>query len=299
MTDYAISVSVATVWTGPDAPRECDALATADRPDVAAWAASMDTETRLDLHGRTVTQALLGEPAVPVEERAGWIRVVLPWQPSGQDSGGYPGWIRASHLGAAAKPGDRTVAVAAPLAGCRTPEGVVDLSYGTCLSALESDPELTTVALPDGREGRLPTSRLRTPEVDPTAGWATSLLDSARQFLGLRYLWGGTCGWGLDCSGFVHLAHRVLGQRVPRDALDQAPAAQRVELGEARPGALYFFARPGERPHHVGFVTEPAAPGPPAMLHAPEGTELIEEVTLSSERLETLVGAASFAPGAG
>jgi cell wall-associated NlpC family hydrolase len=299
VSDYAIAVPVATVWTGPDAPRECDALATADRPDVAAWTASMDTETRLDLHGRVATQALLGEPAVPVEERAGWIRVVLPWQPSGQDPDGYPGWVRASHLGAAAKPGDRTVAVAAPSADCSTPEGVVAFSYGTCLSALESDSDLTTVALPDGRDGRLPTSRLRTPEVDPAVGWAASLLDSARQFLGLRYLWGGTCGWGLDCSGFVHLAHRVLGRRVPRDTLDQAPAAKLVELGEARPGELYFFARPGERPYHVGFVTEPEAPGRPAMLHAPEGTELIEEVALSSQRLETLVRAGSFAPEAG
>jgi gamma-D-glutamyl-L-lysine dipeptidyl-peptidase len=299
VTDYAITVPVATVWTGPDAPRECDALATADRPDVAAWTASMDAETRLGLHGRTVTQALLGEPAVPVEERAGWIRVVLPWQPSGQDADGYPGWVRAGHVGAVAEPGDRTVAVAAPSADCRTPEGVVALSYGTCLPVLEADPELTTVALPHGHVGKLPTSRLRAPEVDPAAGWATSLLDSARQFVGLRYLWGGTCGWGLDCSGFVHLAHRVLGRRVPRDALDQAPAAKPVELGDARPGEIYFFARPGEPPYHVGFVTEPDTPGRAAMLHAPEETELIEEVTLSAQRLETLVGAGSFAPEAG
>ena len=294
MTDYAITVPVATVWTGPDAPRECDALATADRPDVAAWAASMDTKTRLDLHGRTVTQALLGEPAVPLEERAGWIRVVLPWQPSGQDPDGYPGWVRAGHLGSAAKPGDRTVAIATPSADCRVHDDVLALSYGTCLSVLEGDAELTTAALPDGREGRLPTSRLRSPEDVPAVGWPASLLDSARQFLGLRYLWGGTCGWGLDCSGFVHLAHRVHGRRVPRDALDQMPAATPVEPDAARPGELYFFARPGEPPYHVGFVTDPETPGRPAMLHAPEGSGLIEQVTLSSHRLETLVGAGGF-----
>lgn len=301
MTDETIAVSVATVWTGPDAPRERDAAAIADQPDLAAWTASMDAASRLDLHGRMVTQALLGEPVVPLEEQAGWVRVVLPWQPSGQHPHGYPGWVRATHVGAAAKPAEQTVAITTASADCRTSDGLLTLSYGTCLPVLDAvaDADDTTVTLPGGLEGHVPTSRLRAPGPDPAAGWAESLLDSARQFLGLRYLWGGTCGWGLDCSGFVHLAHRVHGRRVPRDALDQLPAARAVEVDAARPGDLYFFARPGKPPSHVGFVTEPKGAGRPAMLHAPEETELIEEVTLSTGRLETLVGAGSFAPGDG
>jgi len=298
VTDYAIAAPVATVWTGPDAPREHDALATADRPDVAAWTASMDAASRLELHGRTVTQALLGEPVTPLEERAGWIRVVLPWQPSGQHPDGYPGWVRATHVGATAKPSERAAVVTMPAAECQTSDGPVALSYGTRLPVLEADAERTTVALPDGRDGSLPTSSVRNPEADPTGGWAASLLASARQFVGLRYLWGGTCGWGLDCSGFVHLAHRVHGRQVPRDSGDQMAASRPVGLEAARPGDLYFFARPGEPPYHVGFVTEPQAPGRPAMLHAPEHTELIEEITLSADRLETLVAAGSYAPEA-
>ncbi len=298
MTDYAIAVPVATVWTGPDAPRERDALATADRPDVAAWTSSMDAASRLELHGRTVTQALLGEPVTPLEERAGWIRVVLPWQPSGKDPDGYPGWVRAAHVGAAAKPSERAAVVATPAADCRTSDGTIALSYGTRLAVLEADAERTTVTLPDGRDGSLPTAHVRNPDADPAGGWAASLLASARQFLGLRYLWGGACGWGLDCSGFVHLVHRVHGRQVPRDARDQQPAARSVDLDSARPGDLYFFARPGEPPYHVGFVTEPQMPGRPAMLHAPEHTELIEEITLSARRLETQTGAGSYVPTA-
>jgi cell wall-associated NlpC family hydrolase len=298
VTDETIAVPVATVWTGPDAPRERDAAAIADQPDLAAWTALMDAASRLDLHGRVVTQALLGEPVVPLEEQAGWIHVVLPWQPSGQHPDGYPGWVRATHVGTAAKPAERTVAIITASADCRTSDDLLTLSYGTCLPVLDADADATTVALPGGLEGHVPTSRVRAPGSDPAVGWAASLLDSARQFLGLRYLWGGTCGWGLDCSGFVHLAHRVHGRRVPRDALDQMPAARPVEVDAAGPGDLYFFARPGRPPYHVGFVTEPRAPGRLAMLHAPEETELIEEVTLSAGRLETLVGAGSFAPEA-
>jgi gamma-D-glutamyl-L-lysine dipeptidyl-peptidase len=297
MTEYAVAVPVTTVWSGPDAPRDCDAAAVADRPDVPAWTASMDSAARLDLHGRTLTQALLGEPIVPSEERAGWMRVTLPWQPSRLDPAGYPGWIPAAHLGTAPRRGDRTVAVTTPTATCRTRDEAEALSYGTVLHVVDAGPEETTVALPDGREGRLPTAQVRAPNVDPTAAeWAESLLESARRLVGLRYLWGGTSAWGLDCSGFAHLVHRAHGRRVPRDASDQLPAARPVPLDAARPGDLYFFGPPDRPATHVGYVTAPAGSGDRAMLHAPEEDELIEETALAPRRLETLVGAGSFAP---
>ncbi len=57
MSDLAVAVPVATVWTGPEAPREIDAPAVRDAPDVDAWAQSMDVVARQGLHGRTLTQA--------------------------------------------------------------------------------------------------------------------------------------------------------------------------------------------------------------------------------------------------
>jgi gamma-D-glutamyl-L-lysine dipeptidyl-peptidase len=302
VSEHAIAVPVTTVWTSPEAPRERDRLATADRPDPAAWTESMDAARRLALHGRTLTQALLGEPAVPLEERAGWIRLVLPWQRSDRHPDGYPGWVPAAHVGAAAKPSEQQLTVTTPTAACRSADGRHTLSYGTVLPLLDTEAEAdtATVALPNGQTGELSLRRARPPGVDPSAGdWAASLLKSARQFRDVRYLWGGTCGWGLDCSGFVHLTHRVHGVRMPRDAVDQMPAARPVSLDATRPGDLYFFARPGEPPYHVGFVTVPGPAGVLTMLHAPEETELIEETTLSPGRLETLVGAGSFAPEPG
>jgi gamma-D-glutamyl-L-lysine dipeptidyl-peptidase len=296
----AVSVPVTTVWTAPDAPRPADALAVRSRPDPAGWADSMDTASRLDLHGRTLTQALLGEPAVPLEERDGWVRIVLPWQPSGLHQDGYPGWVPAAHLGTPGEPGDHSTVVATPTVECHTGDGTVTLSYGTILPVLDATDDWTTVSLPGGRSGRLPTRRVRPPGTDPDAAdWTDSLLRDARRFVGLRYLWGGTAAWGLDCSGFVHLVHRAHGSRVPRDAVDQLPAAEPVELDTATPGDLYFFAFEGRRPHHVGYVTQPAASGDRVMLHAPEETELIEEAAMAGDRVATLVSAGRFRPGTG
>jgi cell wall-associated NlpC family hydrolase len=108
----------------------------------------------------------------------------------------------------------------------------------------------------------------------------------ARTHLGVHYLWGGMCEEALDCSGLVHLSLRRLGLVIPRDAGDQYDACEHIPTIRARPGDLFFFARRGRRPHHVGIAT-----GPGRMLHAPQtGSPVIEE-TLTPARVSTLVGA--------
>lgn len=136
----------------------------------------------------------------------------------------------------------------------------------------------------------------------PTEGrWTPDeLLTTARRHLGVPYLWGGTSPWGLDCSGLVHLVFRTLGRVVPRDAFDQAAAGdlEPVPLDAVEPGDLYFFARPGKRVYHVGFVTRPVgADGERWMLHAPEGgNAALEEAPMAPERRDRLVAAGRFGP---
>lgn len=89
------------MWTSPEAPRLVDAAAVADEPDAKAWADTLDAAARLDLHGRTLTQLLRGEPVEVIDAGPiGWVKVVAPWQPTPDDPRGYPGWVRSAHLSA-------------------------------------------------------------------------------------------------------------------------------------------------------------------------------------------------------
>ena len=285
-----IGVPVTTVWSDPSAPRPQDAPIVADQPDAGAWNTALLDAPPSALHGRTVTQALLGEPVRIRSERDDWLEVILPWQPSSADPDGYPGWVPAAHVTAADEATyDQRVVVTGPVADA----GAVEISYGTILGAVDADRRSVRVALPTGDVGTVDADAVAPVAESAALPGADTLLDSARQFLGLRYLWGGTSGWGLDCSGFVHLVHRRFGVTVPRDAFDQVEATSPTDA--AAPGDLYFFGQNGGRITHVGFVTN-AAGDDAAMLHAPNGDRLeyIEDGPMAPSRRETLASAGSF-----
>ncbi|MFY0406756.1 NlpC/P60 family protein [Solicola sp. PLA-1-18] len=281
-----VAVPVTTVWTSPEAPRPLDSAAVADPPDVAAWAASLDDGLRLGLHGLTSTQGLLGEPVMVLEERGDWAEVVLPWQPSRTHPRGYRGWVPRAHLGPSPEPAVLYATVVVPTS---TTDAGTPLSRGTVLPVLDREDERVRVAVTGGSPWVAAADVHVAPfgRVDRSVD---ALLAGARQHLGLSYLWGGTSGWGLDCSGLVHLSHRVAGVTVPRDASDQQPVATPVEIDAAGPGDLFFFAKPDGRVTHVGFVTN--QPGEPLrMLHAPEGGGLVEDAPMADDRRASLVSA--------
>jgi hypothetical protein len=267
-----VRVPVATVWTSPDAPRDLDQPATLDLPDIVGWTATMDRQLRFDLQGRTLTQALLGEKVQLLEEQGDWLRVVCLEQPSTRDDRGYPGWLRRAHLGTSVPPTAQHASVVSRSTPLSSPgRSPVELSFGTGLSVVEVRTETAVALFPDGESGTVSLSDVAlTQEQTPMYG-PDDVLRLARQFIGLRYLWGGTSTWGLDCSGLVHLVHRAVGVVLPRDASDQAASEllEPVPLTSVEAGDLYFFARPGQRVHHVGLASRPFHGEPERwMLHA-------------------------------
>jgi cell wall-associated NlpC family hydrolase len=93
------------------------------------------------------------------------------------------------------------------------------------------------------RSGWLPSSSLRavTEIPDTIQNKRESMIEDSQRMIGIPYLWGGTSGNGIDCSGFSRLVHRWVGVDIPRDADMQHAAAKPVEP-PFEVGDLFFFA---------------------------------------------------------
>jgi cell wall-associated NlpC family hydrolase len=109
-------------------------------------------------------------------------------------------------------------------------------------------------------------SRARTPSVSMpsrgkhggSAGSRTSasrVLDTGDDYLGTRYVYGGTSPGGFDCSGFVQYVYARHGVSLPRTSRQQSAAGNGIaaSVRSLRAGDLVFFSSNGGRIDHVAI----------------------------------------------
>ena len=280
-----IAVSVATLWVKPGLARPVDAPAVAAAADPRAWVAGMSTAQKRWLVGKLETQALYGTRVTLLATSGAWSRVVVPGQPTPRDSRGYPGWVPTRQL-TVVRPqtGLRLAIIGKPTAWAwNTPSltgRVLELSYGTRLPAVAWTPSSVQVAMLDGRRLYLARTAvvLRSRGATQAPPTGAQLVAEARRFLGLQYLWAGTSGFGLDCSGFTHLVYRALGVTISRDAAPQSAQGVKVARGSLRAGDLVFFRGSSGLIHHVGMYV-----GDGCMIHAPATGLPVSVVALTGE----------------
>ena len=220
----------------------------------------------MGLIDRLDTQLLLGEEVLVLQVQGDWVKVAVRDQATPLDPRGYPVWMAARQLTAVAPPeSGESITVTAPTATLTSASGNLEVSFGTTLPLLARGDSGDLVGLPGGR---LMTISAGSVTVGRLPATAASVVATAKGFLGLPYLWGGTSGYGFDCSGLVHLVYKAHGVNLPRDADPQSKVGVAVSRSSLLPGDLVFFSSQGAAYHVViyvggGLVIESPAPGYP------------------------------------
>ncbi len=137
-------------------------------------------------------------------------------------------------------------------------ERISDLLTGSILKLNNINGNKAQITLPDGRTGFINTIYIKEfntwlENIDLNAD---QLFDTSKRFMGLPYLWGGTSGKAVDCSGFMKSIYFINGYILARDASQQINYGQAVdlEIEQLKVGDLVFFGRKAPRKvTHVGM----------------------------------------------
>lgn len=205
------------------------------------------------------TQAIMGQAVRIIEERDAWL-LVEAW-----DS--YRAWMKGSWVSEDIPAPSETVEVTSLFSNALSKpsvasEIVTKLVVTATLRLIAIEGEFARVALPAGPDGwvRVQDIAIGRPDspVLPFQPTTDELVRTAKRFLGVPYLWGGTTPFGMDCSGFTQLVYKMNGINLPRDAHMQADWEEgaTVDESDVQPGDLIFFAKStdSDRITHVGMA---------------------------------------------
>jgi gamma-D-glutamyl-L-lysine dipeptidyl-peptidase len=259
-----VDVSVATAWVKPWYPRAIDQPSLANPAFPDTWLRSLTVPQKAWLVGKLETQAVYGTQVSVTEHWGAWSHVTVSGQPTNRDSRGYPGWIPTVQLtGTAPAPAQLQAIVRTPSAWVWSGwsasgvagDKIMLSSYDTSFPVVRAAARYVEVRLIGGRTAALQPADVVVHQAGTT--WrptSAKVLAEARRFLGLAYLWGGTSGFGLDCSGFTYSVYKAYGITLSRDADQQAVHGTAVARSSLQPGDLVFFrGSAGGQISHVGL----------------------------------------------
>lgn len=196
-----------------------------------------------------VTQAIYGEVVRLLEQIDGWYHVQIK-------NDNYLGWVRQEEIvsvtakeAAAWESGPRVLVTSMVVSR----PGMATVYAGTILPVLADEGDVYRVSTPTG-EGKIAKQHVRyLPDGQVPKGTREDIVASAKQFVGIRYLWGGTSPKGLDCSGFVQRVYQMNGYLIPRDADQQYAYGMVIDKKDLRPGDAVYFSTISPGPSHTGL----------------------------------------------
>ncbi|MFA5297391.1 MAG: C40 family peptidase [Lutibacter sp.] len=198
-----------------------------------------------------VNQSLLGTPVKVFKKEGGWYLIQTPNH--------YFGWINQASIvlldSARLKEmqGEKKImyykqfgfSYSSPDSKSQT---VSDLVIGCILPAIGEDHAFYKVKYPDNRIAFVKKDEVKdlnllfnkTPQ-------GNELVETAKKFLGIPYLWGGFSSKAIDCSGFTSTIYFLNGIILQRDASQQSKCGKEItsnfDYSSLLAGDLMFFGR--------------------------------------------------------
>ena len=225
------------------------------------------------------TQALMGTPVkVHYHDNGYWVNIETP--------DGYKAWVNEMAIEPidqarldAWKASKRVVVSTFYTFFLDAPKPdanhVSDGVWGDIAEYVGTTGKFTEVKLPTGKQAFVPTADvtdLRTwvdsrkavvpvdaPQADVEKARAL-ILETAKTFVGVPYLWAGTSFKGVDCSGFAKTVYFLNGYMLLRNASQQYKTGEPIDVSEGldnlQPADLVFFGREAteEKPERITHV---------------------------------------------
>lgn len=125
----------------------------------------------------------------------------------------------------------------------------------------------------------MPSQGQETSEAGPVAAMAIS---TARNYIGLPYVWAGESGAGMDCSGLTMLAYRAAGVELTHSSRVQYGEGTQVPVDQAQPGDLLFWSHDGTQNgiYHVALYL-----GEDRVIEAPTFGMEVREAAVDHQEL--------------
>lgn len=243
---------------------------------------TVDVFKSTSANSERVTQALFAQQVKLIAVTSGWSKVEV--------EDGYIGWIESTKITqdfTSITPEMITIQskykdVYSSMKG-NSP--ITKITLGTELYLIKKTDNWYEVALPMNTSGWIEdTDTLRIQagaQIPKTTG--VEFVNTAKEFLGVTYLWGGVGAGGVDCSGLTYISSRVNGVDLPRDAqpqYDAIPTSIAPTIANMKPGDLVFFSKyiGSKAITHVGIYM-----GDNQFLEASSGKGVVVITSLSTQ----------------
>lgn len=285
---HAVDVSVTNLWHEPNKTRPIDRPSLTKPVDMEKWTKSLTLQDKLWLVDRTDTQAIYGDEVEIVKTSGSWVRIAIKDQFKTGHPKGYEGWVPKNHITSyypnfekcpiAIVNADVTTLYNTP----STQSPFMKISYTTMLPVIQEDAQWLHVQTPTNgvkyvakKDARVFNDYASVPKPSQA-----DIVNSAKKFMRLPYLWAGTSGFGFDCSGIIYSVYKNHGILIPRDSFVQATHGKAVARSSMQPGDLMFFAynKGRGKVYHVALYV-----GNGQMLHAPNSSRSVEIISIQTE----------------